>query len=155
MCVRVAMLSLHTSPLAPLGRTRDAGGMNVYVRELSRELGRDGILVDVFTRWTDPADPPIEPLGDRVRLIRVAAGPIAPLPTGALLPYVDEFAHRILRFARLVGRENVIAGTDCGFAQAQFIQRAAPSVMWAKFEALVEGARIASAELWQKSRSVA
>jgi 5-methyltetrahydropteroyltriglutamate--homocysteine methyltransferase len=57
-------------------------------------------------------------------------------------------ADRIIRFARLVGRENVIAGTDCGFAQAQFIQRAAPSVMWAKFEALAEGARIASAELW-------
>jgi 5-methyltetrahydropteroyltriglutamate--homocysteine methyltransferase len=63
-------------------------------------------------------------------------------------------ADRIVRFARLVGRENLIAGTDCGFAQAQFIQRAAPSVMWAKFEALVEGARIASAELWQK-RAVA
>ena len=61
-------------------------------------------------------------------------------------------ADRILRFARLVGRENVIAGTDCGFAQAQFIQRVPPSVMWAKFEALVEGARLASAELWQKSR---
>ncbi len=64
-------------------------------------------------------------------------------------------ADRIVRFARLVGRENVIAGTDCGFAQAQFIQRAAPSVMWAKFEALVEGARIASAELWQRSRTAA
>jgi 5-methyltetrahydropteroyltriglutamate--homocysteine methyltransferase len=63
-------------------------------------------------------------------------------------------ADRIVRFARLVGRENLIAGTDCGFAQAQFIQRAAPSVMWAKFEALVEGARIATAELWQK-RAVA
>ena len=62
-------------------------------------------------------------------------------------------ADRILRFARLVGRENVIAGTDCGFAQAQFIQRAAPSVMWAKFQALVEGARLASAELWQKDKS--
>jgi 5-methyltetrahydropteroyltriglutamate--homocysteine methyltransferase len=62
-------------------------------------------------------------------------------------------ADRIVRFARLVGRENLIAGTDCGFAQAQFIQRAAPSVMWAKFEALVEGARIASAELWQKRAS--
>jgi 5-methyltetrahydropteroyltriglutamate--homocysteine methyltransferase len=59
-------------------------------------------------------------------------------------------ADRIVRFARLVGRENLIAGSDCGFAQAQFIQRAAPSVMWAKFEALVEGARIASAELWPK-----
>jgi 5-methyltetrahydropteroyltriglutamate--homocysteine methyltransferase len=63
-------------------------------------------------------------------------------------------ADRILRFARLVGRENVIAGTDCGFAQAQFIQRAAPSVMWAKFEALVEGARLASAELWGKGKTV-
>jgi 5-methyltetrahydropteroyltriglutamate--homocysteine methyltransferase len=62
-------------------------------------------------------------------------------------------ADRIVRFARLVGRENLIAGTDCGFAQAQFIQRAAPSVMWAKFEALVEGARIASSELWQKRAS--
>ena len=62
-------------------------------------------------------------------------------------------ADRILRFARLVGRENVIAGTDCGFAQAQYIERAATSVMWAKFEALVEGARIASAELWPKRAS--
>ena len=62
-------------------------------------------------------------------------------------------ADRILRYARLVGRENVIAGTDCGFAQAQFIQRAAPSVMWAKFDALVQGARLASAELWPKGKS--
>jgi len=62
-------------------------------------------------------------------------------------------ADRILRFAGLVGRENVIAGTDCGFAQAQYIERAATSVMWAKFEALVEGARIASAELWPKRAS--
>lgn len=61
-------------------------------------------------------------------------------------------ADRIVRFARLVGRENVIAGTDCGFAQAQFIQRAQSSVMWAKFEALAEGARVASAELWPKSK---
>jgi 5-methyltetrahydropteroyltriglutamate--homocysteine methyltransferase len=62
-------------------------------------------------------------------------------------------ADRILRFARLVGRENVIAGADCGFAQAQFIKRAEPSVMWAKFEALVEGARIASTELWGNGKS--
>ena len=57
-------------------------------------------------------------------------------------------ADRIVRYARLVGRENVIAGSDCGFAQAQYIERAATSVMWAKFESLAEGARIASAELW-------
>jgi 5-methyltetrahydropteroyltriglutamate--homocysteine methyltransferase len=57
-------------------------------------------------------------------------------------------ADRIIRFAKLVGRENVIAGTDCGFAQSQGIQRVHPSVMWAKFEALAEGARIATKELW-------
>jgi 5-methyltetrahydropteroyltriglutamate--homocysteine methyltransferase len=62
-------------------------------------------------------------------------------------------ADRIVRFARIVGRENVIAGTDCGFAQAQYIERAATSVMWAKFEALVAGARIASAELWPQRAS--
>jgi 5-methyltetrahydropteroyltriglutamate--homocysteine methyltransferase len=57
-------------------------------------------------------------------------------------------ADRIVRFATLVGRENVIAGTDCGFAQSQGIQRVHPSVMWAKFEALAEGARLATQELW-------
>ena len=64
-------------------------------------------------------------------------------------------ADRILRFANLVGRENVIAGTDCGFAQTEMVQRVPPSVMWAKFEALVEGARLASAELWPKRTGVA
>jgi 5-methyltetrahydropteroyltriglutamate--homocysteine methyltransferase len=57
-------------------------------------------------------------------------------------------ADRIIRFANLVGKENVIAGTDCGFAQNQAVQRVHPTVMWAKFEALVAGARLASQELW-------
>jgi 5-methyltetrahydropteroyltriglutamate--homocysteine methyltransferase len=57
-------------------------------------------------------------------------------------------AERIVTFARLVGRENVIAGTDCGFAQAQDIQRVHPQVMWAKFESLAQGARLASEALW-------
>ncbi len=57
-------------------------------------------------------------------------------------------ADRIVRFARLVGRENVIAGADCGFAQVDAIRRVHPEVMWAKFEALVKGARIATEELW-------
>ena len=57
-------------------------------------------------------------------------------------------ADRIVRFARIVGRENVIAGSDCGFAQADMIQRVHPSVMWAKFEALAQGAQIATKLLW-------
>jgi 5-methyltetrahydropteroyltriglutamate--homocysteine methyltransferase len=56
---------------------------------------------------------------------------------------------RIVRLARLVGRENVIAGTDCGFAQGPFHRRVHPSIMWAKLGALVEGARLASADLWK------
>jgi 5-methyltetrahydropteroyltriglutamate--homocysteine methyltransferase len=57
-------------------------------------------------------------------------------------------ADRIIRFAGLVGRENVIAGTDCGFAQVEGYQRVHPSIMWAKLESLAEGAALASAELW-------
>ena len=57
-------------------------------------------------------------------------------------------AERIVRLAHLVGRENVIGGTDCGFAQGPFHRRVHPSIMWAKLAALVEGARLASAELW-------
>jgi len=57
-------------------------------------------------------------------------------------------AERILNFAGCVGRENVIAGTDCGFAQEELNRRVHPSIMWAKLESMAEGARIASAELW-------
>jgi len=57
-------------------------------------------------------------------------------------------AERIVRLAKLVGRENVIAGTDCGFAQGPFYRRVHPTVMWAKLEAMVAGARLASRELW-------
>jgi 5-methyltetrahydropteroyltriglutamate--homocysteine methyltransferase len=57
-------------------------------------------------------------------------------------------ADRIVQFATLVGRENVIAGTDCGFAQLEHYQRVHPQVMWAKLQSLAEGAQIASRELW-------
>ena len=57
-------------------------------------------------------------------------------------------AERIVRFAKLVGRDNVIAGTDCGFAQGPFHRRVHPSIMWAKLEVLAAGARLASKELW-------
>jgi 5-methyltetrahydropteroyltriglutamate--homocysteine methyltransferase len=60
-------------------------------------------------------------------------------------------AERIVRLARIVGRENVIAGTDCGFAQGPFYRRVHPQIMWAKLEALAQGARIASRELWSKA----
>jgi 5-methyltetrahydropteroyltriglutamate--homocysteine methyltransferase len=57
-------------------------------------------------------------------------------------------AERLVRFASCVGRENLIAGTDCGFAQEELNRRVHPSVQWAKLEAMAEGARIASQQLW-------
>jgi 5-methyltetrahydropteroyltriglutamate--homocysteine methyltransferase len=57
-------------------------------------------------------------------------------------------AERLERFARLLGRENVMAGTDCGFAQGPFHRRVHPSIMWAKLEALAEGARLATQKLY-------
>jgi 5-methyltetrahydropteroyltriglutamate--homocysteine methyltransferase len=60
---------------------------------------------------------------------------------------------RIVRLARLVGRENLIAGTDCGFAQQPTHQRVHPTIQWAKLEALSEGARLASKELWGRKKS--
>jgi 5-methyltetrahydropteroyltriglutamate--homocysteine methyltransferase len=67
-----------------------------------------------------------------------------------VVEHPDLVAERIVRLARLVGRENVIAGTDCGFAQGPFHRRVHPSIMWAKLSTLVEGARLASAELWKR-----
>jgi 5-methyltetrahydropteroyltriglutamate--homocysteine methyltransferase len=57
-------------------------------------------------------------------------------------------ADRIVRVSRLVGRENVVASTDCGFATGVGVHRVVPSIAWAKFEALSEGARLATKELW-------
>ncbi|HWG05918.1 MAG TPA: cobalamin-independent methionine synthase II family protein [Beijerinckiaceae bacterium] len=57
-------------------------------------------------------------------------------------------AERIVRLAKLVGRENIIAGTDCGFAQGPLLRRVHPTIMWAKLEALAEGARLATKQLW-------
>lgn len=57
-------------------------------------------------------------------------------------------AERLVRLARLVGRERVMAGTDCGFAQGAFVRRVHPSIQWAKLRALAEGAALATRELW-------
>jgi 5-methyltetrahydropteroyltriglutamate--homocysteine methyltransferase len=57
-------------------------------------------------------------------------------------------AERLTRLAKLVGRENVLAGTDCGFAQGAFVRRVHPEIQWAKLQVLAEGARLATRELW-------
>lgn len=66
-----------------------------------------------------------------------------------IVEHPELIAERIVRFARLVGRENVIAGTDCGFSsQATYHPEIHPTVVWAKFQAMAEGARLASEQLW-------
>lgn len=69
-----------------------------------------------------------------------------------IVEHPELIAERIRRFARLVGRENVIAGTDCGFSsQATYNPEIHPTVVWAKFQAMAEGARLASQQLWSTS----
>lgn len=96
--MRVAMLSVHSSPLAKLGG-KEAGGMNVYVRELARELGSRGIPVDIFTRSQERSLPMIEPIACGVRVINLHTGPTAPYDKNWLLTYLPEFVSRVRCFA--------------------------------------------------------
>jgi 5-methyltetrahydropteroyltriglutamate--homocysteine methyltransferase len=67
-----------------------------------------------------------------------------------IVEHPELVAERIVRLAKIVGRENVMGGTDCGFAQSPFARRVHPSIMWAKLKSLAEGARIATHTLWGK-----
>jgi len=98
--MRIAMLSYHTCPLAALGG-KDTGGMNVYVRELTRELGRLGIQVDVYTRSQDEHAPHIShDLGYGNRVIHIAAGLEVPLPKPELAAHIPIFVDEVLAFAK-------------------------------------------------------
>lgn len=99
MSYAVAMLSVHTSPLALPGSAKDAGGMNVYICELARELGRSGITVDIFTRRTHSDQPEIVLLGPRVRVIHIEAGPAAPIHKHDLYQHLSAFTRHIETFA--------------------------------------------------------
>jgi D-inositol-3-phosphate glycosyltransferase len=88
---RVAVLSLHTSPLDQPG-TGDSGGMNVYVRALSERLAERGVALDVFTRCSGRGVPEVEEVGPLVRVIQIQAGPCAPVAKEALPPLLPEFA---------------------------------------------------------------
>ncbi|QBX57452.1 D-inositol-3-phosphate glycosyltransferase [Nocardioides seonyuensis] len=90
------MISLHTSPLDQPG-TGDAGGMNVYVVELSRRLAQRGISVDVFTRATSSRLPPVVEAAEGVLVRHVAAGPFEGLTKGELPGQLCTFAREVLR----------------------------------------------------------
>lgn len=98
MSYSVAMLSIHTSPLDTPGRTKDAGGMNVYMRQLAQELAQKAINVDIFTRWTDERTPQIVPLNCRVRVIHIKAGPRSLVHKNDLHHYIPTFTRSIEEF---------------------------------------------------------
>src|SRR5512143_4013325 len=96
---RIAMLSVHTCPLAVLGGKK-TGGMNVYVRDLSRELGRRGIKVDVYTRSQNPCIPHVnDSLGENARVIHIPTGPESPLDPDKVYPYLPEFTRNARKYA--------------------------------------------------------
>ena len=92
---RLAVLSLHTSPLAQPG-TGDGGGMNVYVRELTAALARSGVSCDVFTRAWAPGLPPVIAVEPGLRVHHVPAGPAHAVPKESLPAVVDEFTAAVL-----------------------------------------------------------
>jgi D-inositol-3-phosphate glycosyltransferase len=97
--MRVAMISYHTCPLATLGG-KDTGGMNVYVRDLTRYLGMVGIGVDVYTRSQDEHVPHVlHDLGFGNRVVHVPAGPEEPVAKPELADYVEEFTNNVLSIA--------------------------------------------------------
>src|SRR5918995_1287142 len=95
---RAAQISVHTSPLAALGGT-DAGGMNVYIRELACHLAQQGLPVDIFTRRTDPNTPEVREFCPGVNLIAVTAGPPEPIGKNDLFPLLPEFAEQMALYS--------------------------------------------------------
>ena len=106
---RVAMISLHTSPLDQPG-TGDAGGMNVYVLELSRRLAQQGVQVDMFTRATSSKTPAVIDVYDGIRVHNVVAGPFEGLAKDELPSQLCTFAREVLRAeaARYPGYYDVV-----------------------------------------------
>jgi D-inositol-3-phosphate glycosyltransferase len=94
----IAMLSVHTSPLDLPGKTKDAGGMNVYMRELALALAQRDLKIDIYTRSTDTQIPQVVQVSPHVRVIHIQAGPVAPVHKHDLYQHLPEFARRIEEF---------------------------------------------------------
>jgi len=103
--LHIAMISVHSSPLGPLG-TQDTGGMSVYIRELSREMGRLGHRVDIFTGAAEPAHGPgAEQLHPNVRLVHLSLGPGGQAPKAELHTRLAHFARALNGFCDRSGAD--------------------------------------------------
>lgn len=99
---RAAQISVHTSPLATLGG-KDAGGMNVYIRELATHLAAQGLPVDIFTRRTHPETPEVREIVPGVNVIAITAGPVAEVGKNDLFPYLPDFAEEMALYSLRAG----------------------------------------------------
>ena len=97
MSLSVAVLSVHTCPLAALGG-KETGGMNVYVRELARELARMRVTADIFTRSQNPSIPRVSLIGDGVRVVHLPAGHEAPMAREKVHDHLEEFVDGVEAF---------------------------------------------------------
>lgn len=95
--LRIAMLSVHSCPVGNLG-TKDTGGMSIYVREIARELGKQGIPVDIYTRIHDPKDKQIYEIGQNARLIHLRAGEDQAMHKLAVYCYLPNFLCNLEQF---------------------------------------------------------
>jgi D-inositol-3-phosphate glycosyltransferase len=107
--VRIAAISLHTSPLDQPG-TGDSGGMNVYVRSVAERLADRGIAVDVFTRCAGRGVPEVERIGPLTRIVQVNAGPCAPVAKENLVGLLPRFEEGILSWAEAEGPYDLVHG---------------------------------------------
>ncbi|GAA1474434.1 D-inositol-3-phosphate glycosyltransferase [Corynebacterium felinum] len=100
--MRIAMISMHTSPLMQPG-IGDAGGMNVYVLNVATHLARQGVEVDIFTRATRPSQGEVVEIGDNLRVINIVAGPYEGLTKEELPTQLAAFAGGIVQFVKCFG----------------------------------------------------
>ncbi len=104
---RVAVLTVHSSPLAPPG-VGDSGGMNVHVRALASELARAGVESDIYTRAVSAHDPPAVQIEPGVRVLHLPAGPLEPVPKQFLPRYLCAFLCSLLRAEERYGPYDVL-----------------------------------------------
>ena len=95
--LKIAMFSIHSCPIGELG-TKDTGGMNVYIRELARELGNRGHRVDIYTRSHDPRDPQVIEINENVRVIHLKAGKNGYMHKLDIYPYLSDITSALEDF---------------------------------------------------------
>ena len=97
--LHIAIISIHSCPMGILGG-RDSGGMNVYIRELARELGRKGHAVDIYTMAHQPQHEPLINLGENVKLVHLETGGDEEMPKVAIYTYIQRFACGVENFRK-------------------------------------------------------